>query len=117
MSAQPTIHALVEQTLAQQGLRHYSASAAPVIEALVTREQELVEGIVQAGLDNGMDESEVRDALAELGAHIKEEVATEQAAGTADTEVLKNVSAILEQVTAQMQAVAEIMSALEDGQD
>lgn len=50
-----TINETVTTALANNGLRQYERQAAPVVQALVQREQAIAATLIQAAVDNGID--------------------------------------------------------------
>lgn len=68
-----TINETVDTALEQRNLRHYRASAQPVVDALVTREQDLVDAAAQAAASKwGVNKDEVVAFLQENGFHVTE---------------------------------------------
>lgn len=69
-----TINETVDTALEQRNLRHYRSSAQPVVDALVTREQDLVDTVAQAAASKwGVNKDEVVAFLKENGFHVTPE--------------------------------------------
>ena len=59
-----TINETVEQNLLNAGFAQFIQQAAPVVTALVEREQRIYTGIVEAGVELGASKAQVEQALA-----------------------------------------------------
>lgn len=77
-----TINQTVTETLAATGYGSYNQYAAPVVTALVNREQEIVGRLLTFAEQTDLDVDTVRTALGEAGMHMPPQAA--QAPQTAD---------------------------------
>ena len=70
-----TIHQTVDESLAQNGLRNYRSSAQPVVDALVSREQDLCDTVADAAAAKwGVPRYEVVTFLEGNGFHVTQAV-------------------------------------------
>lgn len=65
-----TINTVVHDTLVNRGYGQYMSYADPVIEALVQREQQIAEHLINASRALDLDPSVVHGALADAGMHV-----------------------------------------------
>lgn len=65
-----TINEVVDQTLQANGRGEYAQYAAPVVTALVNREQEIVGTLIEFAQNSDLDVEGVRSALAQAGLHM-----------------------------------------------
>lgn len=65
-----SINDTVQTHLRQAGLSAYAQQAAPVVTALVQREEQGIARIIEMAKDEGLSEDRVRAAFADLGAHV-----------------------------------------------
>lgn len=72
-----TINETVQTTLSNAGYGQYQQYAAPVVTALVNREQEIVGRLIQFAERSDLDVSQVREALVGCGMHMPVERAPE----------------------------------------
>lgn len=74
-----TIQDTVQQSLNSAGYGSYQQYAAPVVTALVNREQEIVGRLIQFAEGSDLDVNAVRQALDECGMHMPAQQQNQQA--------------------------------------
>jgi hypothetical protein len=65
-----SINETVNQSLRQAGYGSYGQYAAPVVSALVDREQQIVGQLIQFATQNGLSEEQARDTLRNIGMEV-----------------------------------------------
>lgn len=63
----------VERVLNQAGLRQYTGQAQPVVQALIQREQNLMQAIVEKCVQAGMSQQQAQDICQTVGAHLAQQ--------------------------------------------
>lgn len=102
-----SIATTVQESLNNAGLSQYQNHAAPVVEALVTREREISEGIISAGVSAGLSADTVKSALADLGVEVTPAPEVAQANGAT---IGQTVDAGVASALAQIQRTLDSLS-------
>lgn len=84
----------IDTLLTQQGLGGYTQQAAPVKEALVKREQDMVEALLAAAVDQGIDPDDATRTFEGLGMHLPTAPAVQPGA---DDRVTEHTQALADQ--------------------
>jgi hypothetical protein len=105
-----TIESTIEGALRTAGLSTYQRQAKPVIDALVAREQDLAEKILDYAEEQGANTDEVTSLLTSLGVALKPEepeTVAAEANGQGDTGALARIEASLSSLTATVSSLSD----------
>lgn len=94
-----TINETVEQSMNAAGLGGYRNNVAPVVTALINREQQIVGNLLTFAQNSDLDVAAVRNSLADAGLHMPVEApAAPEAAATVGQQVDAGVAAALARI-------------------